>query len=139
MQIISNSVNDTLKIGKAIARNLEKGDIVCLFGQLGSGKTVLTQGIAAGLGVKRNKVISPSFVLLCQYSESRLPFYHFDLYRLKTARDIFALGYEEYFYSDGIAVIEWADRLRYILPREFLKIRLLIVLIFLKPLKIAMH
>ena len=122
MKIISKSVNDTINIGKVIAKNLRKADIVCLFGELGSGKTILTKGIASGLGIKRRKVSSPSFVLLRQYSTAKIPLYHFDLYRLKTIEDILALGYEEYFYDDGITVVEWADRLGYLLPREYLKI-----------------
>src|SRR3989338_9719788 len=124
MKIISKSVNDTINIGKVIAKNLCKSDIVCLFGELGCGKTVLTKGIASGLGIKRRKVISPSFVLIRQYSTAKIPLYHFDLYRLKVIEDILALGYEEYFYDDGITVVEWADRLKYLLPEEYLKIRL---------------
>ncbi|MFH1269988.1 MAG: tRNA (adenosine(37)-N6)-threonylcarbamoyltransferase complex ATPase subunit type 1 TsaE [Candidatus Omnitrophota bacterium] len=126
MKIISKSVNDTLKIGRGIARNLRKGDIICLFGELGSGKTVLSKGIASALGLKKSEVISPSFVLIRQYSTARIPFYHFDLYRLERIEDIFALGYEEYFYDDGITVVEWADRLKYLLPGEYLKIKLYI-------------
>jgi len=126
MKIISKSVNDTLKIGKVIAKNLREGNIVCLFGELGSGKTVLTKGIASALGIKRRKVISPSFVLIRQYSTAKIPFYHFDLYRLKTIEEILDLGYEEYFYNDGITVVEWADRLKYLLPKEYLKIKLYI-------------
>ena len=126
MKIISKSVNDTLKIGKVIAKNLREGNIVCLFGELGSGKTVLTKGIASALGIKRRKVISPSFVLIRQYSTAKIPLYHFDLYRLKTIEEILDLGYEEYFYNDGITVVEWADRLKYLLPKEYLKIKLYI-------------
>lgn len=124
MKIISRSVNDTLNIGKAIAKSLHKGDIICLFGELGSGKTALTKGIASGFGVKRSKVISPSFVLIRQYSCARAPLYHFDLYRLASQEGIFALGYEEYFYGDGITIIEWADRLKHLLPKEYLGIKL---------------
>jgi len=120
---LSHGVSNTLKIGHRIARHLKIGDIVCLFGQLGSGKTVLTKAIAQGLGVKVSKVISPSFILIREH-KGKVPFYHFDLYRLNTPRDILALGYEEYFYNDGITVIEWADRLRYLLPTEYLKIEL---------------
>ena len=126
MKIISGSVRDTLKIGRTIAKNLRRGDIVCLFGQLGSGKTVLAKGIAAGLGIKENKVISPSFVLIRQYAQAKIPFYHLDLYRLKKIKDILFLGYEEYLYSDGITVIEWADKLKYLLPKDYLRIELLI-------------
>lgn len=126
MRLISNSVSDTLKIGKQIAKNLRKGGIICLFGDLGSGKTVLTKGVAQGLGVKRNIVISPSFVLIRQYNAGRVPLYHFDLYRLKEPQDLLLLGYEEYLYDEGISVIEWAERLKYLLPQEYLKIKLYI-------------
>jgi tRNA threonylcarbamoyladenosine biosynthesis protein TsaE len=125
MQIISRSLNHTLAIGRAISRNLQLGDIICLFGQLGSGKTVLTKGIAQGLGIKKEKIISPTFVLIREY-KAKFPFYHFDLYRLKEPQDIFNLGYEDYLYNEGITVIEWADRLKYLLPREHLKVELFI-------------
>jgi len=125
MQIISKSVNNTLAIGRAISKNLQLGDIICLFGQLGSGKTVLTKGIAQGLRIKKEKIISPTFVLIREY-KAKFPFYHLDLYRLKEPRDILNLGYEEYLYNEGITVIEWADRLKYLLPREYLKIELFI-------------
>lgn len=126
MQLISRSVQNTLNIGKKIARYLEKRDIICLFGELGSGKTVLTKGIASGLGIKRTKIISPSFVLIRQYLHAKLPLYHFDLYRLREPKDIMLLGYEEYFYDEGITVIEWADRLKYLLPEDYLKIEIFI-------------
>jgi tRNA threonylcarbamoyladenosine biosynthesis protein TsaE len=125
MDLVSHSVNSTVKIGKIIARYLNKGDILCLFGQLGSGKTVLTKGIGLGLGVEKNKVISPSFVLIRQY-QGRMPVYHFDLYRLDEPGDILGLGYEEFFYDQGVCVIEWADRLKSLLPQECLKIELCI-------------
>lgn len=126
MKIVSNSVSQTLKIGRIIAKNLQKGDIICLSGRLGSGKTVLTKGIAWGLGIDKKRIISPSFVLIRQYTRGRLPFYHLDLYRLKRTKDIFGLGYEEYLYSDGVTVIEWADRLKYLLPKRNLNIQLFI-------------
>lgn len=126
MEIISKSVNETLSIGRNISRHLKKSDIICLFGQLGSGKTVLTKGIAKGLGVKSSMIISPSFVLIRHYPKAKIPLYHFDLYRLKTQQDILDLGYEEYFYNEAITVIEWADRLSHLLPREYLKIELFI-------------
>ena len=126
MEIISKSVKDTINIGKAIAKNLKLGDIICLFGELGSGKTVLTKGIALGLGIERKRLISPSFVLIREHSQGKLPLYHLDLYRLKEARDILVLGYEEYLYGEGVTVIEWADRLKYLIPAEFLKIELFI-------------
>jgi len=125
MEIISDSAGKTLDIGKRLAGNFKKGDIVCLFGDLGSGKTVLTKGISSGLGVDKNKVASPTFVILRQY-EGKLMIYHFDLYRLNRPEDILDLGYEEYFFGEGISVIEWADKLGCLQPREFLKIQLLV-------------
>ena len=126
MKIVSKSVSETLDIGSKIAKNLKRGDIICLFGELGSGKTVLTKGIAEGLGIKKKEVISPSFILIRQHSKGKLPLYHFDLYRLKELKDILALGYEEYFFDEAVVVIEWAGRLKYLLPKEFLKIELFV-------------
>lgn len=123
MKFISKSVKDTIKLGKVLSDKLGKGDIVCLFGNLGSGKTVLAKGIAEGLGIKKAEVISPTFVLMRQY-DSRIPLTHFDLYRLEDPEDVFFLGYEEYFYGEGVTVIEWADRLKYLLPHEYLKVEL---------------
>lgn len=123
MRITTRSARETLRLGKQLTRYLLPGDIVCLFGELGSGKTVLTKGIASGLGIARAAVVSPSFVLVRPYA-ARIPLYHFDLYRLKSPEDILGLGFEEYLYADGITVIEWADRLKYLLPRECLKVRL---------------
>ncbi len=126
MELLSRSVKDTLKLGKTLARKLGKGDIICLFGNLGSGKTVLAKGIAEGLGIKSKDVISPTFVLMRQYN-SRIPLIHFDLYRIGDPKDVLLLGYEEYFYGDGITVIEWADRLKYLLPKGYLKVELSVV------------
>ncbi len=114
-----------MNIGRSIAKNLRKGDILCLFGELGSGKTVLIKGIASGLGINKNRIISPTFVLMRQLqTKESIPLFHFDFYRLKTCADILSLGYEEYFYNDGISVIEWADRLKHLLPPQYLRIRL---------------
>lgn len=126
MEIISNSVNDTINLGKKIGRKAQRGDIICLFGQLGSGKTVLAKGIALGLGIAKEEVVSPSFVLIREYADSKLPLFHFDLYRLRASKDIALLGYEEYLYDDGVSVIEWADRLQCLLPGEYLRIELFV-------------
>jgi len=124
MRLITDSPKETTGIGKKIGRKLKPGDIICLFGDLGSGKTVLAKGIAVGLGVDRKKVISPSFVLMRQHLSGSIPLYHFDLYRLKSCEDILAIGYEDYLFAQGVSVIEWADRLKYLLPKQFLKIEL---------------
>jgi len=124
MQVLSRTVRDTLKFGRRISAYLEKGDIICLSGDLGAGKTVLTKGIASGLGIKRNAVVSPTFVLIREYNGGRFPLYHFDLYRLKSPSDIQDLGAEEYLYSTGVSVIEWSDRMGCLLPEQYLGIEL---------------
>lgn len=124
MMIRSGSANQTLLLGKRLSRHLKAGDIVCLFGELGSGKTVLAKGIASGLGIAPQEVVSPTFVLIREYAKARIPLYHFDLYRLKRPADIMGLGYEEYLYGNGITVIEWAERLAHLIPREYLKVKL---------------
>ena len=126
MRVTSKSYKDTLKLGRIIAGRIKPADIICLFGQLGAGKTVLVKGIAEGLGIKRGEVVSPSFILMRLHKKGKIPLYHFDLYRLNNAQDILGLGYEEYLYGNGVAVIEWADRLKYLLPKEFIKVELYI-------------
>lgn len=126
MKIRSRCPNDTLELARGIARKLRPGDIVCLSGPLGAGKTVFAKGIAAGLGISRERVISPSFVLIRQYPGPEFPLYHFDLYRLGEPENILDLGYEEYLYGEGVTVIEWAERLKYLLPKEYLRVKLYI-------------
>ncbi|MCX5712127.1 MAG: tRNA (adenosine(37)-N6)-threonylcarbamoyltransferase complex ATPase subunit type 1 TsaE [Candidatus Omnitrophica bacterium] len=123
MTIISRSVKYTRSIGFKIARLALPGDIICLYGDLGSGKTVLTKGIAQCLGVNPDSVISPTFVILRVY-DSEPQLHHFDFYRLIAQKDIALLGIEEYLYSNAISVIEWPDRLGRFLPKEFLKVEL---------------
>jgi len=123
MKKISKSAQETLKLGKRIASNLRGGEIILLSGELGTGKTVLAKGIAQGLGIDKNDVCSPTFVLLRVYPGERL-LQHFDLYRIKGPEDISALGYQEYLYSEAVTLIEWPERLKYLLPKEFLKIKL---------------
>jgi len=120
LKIVTLSDRETFDIGKKIAGLLCPGDILCLFGELGAGKTKFAQGVAAGLGV-REQVTSPTFVLIREY-EGRLSFYHMDAYRLSGHEDMEDLGYEEYFYGDGVTLLEWADRVKNILPGERLDI-----------------
>ncbi len=127
MKHISNSVEDTIKVGVGLARRLKKGSVVALIGGLGSGKTVLTKGIAAGLGVKNPRYVnSPTFVIIKEY-RGKLPLYHFDLYRLSKSTLVDAESYEEYFYGDGVSVIEWADKIGEILPRKHIEVKLSVV------------
>ncbi|MFA4993228.1 MAG: tRNA (adenosine(37)-N6)-threonylcarbamoyltransferase complex ATPase subunit type 1 TsaE [Candidatus Omnitrophota bacterium] len=123
MRKLSTSVNQTLKIGRLLARNFHGGEIILLAGSLGAGKTVLAKGIAQGLGINKDNVVSPTFVLLRVY-KGRHFLNHFDFYRINNPEEIMGLGYEEYFYSNAVTVIEWPERLKFLLPREFLKIKL---------------
>jgi tRNA threonylcarbamoyladenosine biosynthesis protein TsaE len=124
MKILSGSPKETLGLAKKIAGKLAKGDIICLSGNLGSGKTVFAKGIAAGLGINPREVTSPTFILLRQHSGRRnTVVYHFDLYRLDSRADIAALGYEEFFYGSGITLVEWAERLKTLMPQEYLRVK----------------
>ena len=107
-------------MGRLIGAILERGDVVALIGELGSGKTCLTQGLAKGLGVEENvPVVSPTFTLINEYP-GKIPLIHLDVYRLSGPRDLEDMGYEEYFEGGGIIVIEWAEKIRDILPAKTL-------------------
>ena len=123
INVLSKSTDQTLELGEKLAKHLRKGDIVCLEGDLGSGKTTLIKGIAKGLHIAPEKVNSPTFVLMNAY-HGRLPLYHFDLYRLEAVHEISSIGYEEFLYGDGVAVIEWAERLGQLMPKEYLRVEL---------------
>ena len=124
-KIITSSPEETKKLGENLAQGFSPGQVVALFGPLGSGKTCLTQGICSGLGVK-DFVVSPSFVLINEY-EGKYKIYHIDLFRLEKLSEIINLGYEEYFYGDGICIIEWAEKAKEILPDKRLEIHLKIL------------
>ena len=123
--IVSHSPECTNNIGKEIGRRAERGSVIALCGDLGTGKTVFAQGVAAGLGVKA-MVTSPTFVIINEY-EGKYPFYHIDIYRLTSSEDMRELGYEEYFYGDGVTVIEWAQEIEDLLPEEYLRVELKIL------------
>ena len=123
--LTTKSAAETIELGKKIGAFLLPNDVIALTGQLGAGKTTLIQGIADGLGVK-DYVTSPTFIIINEY-EGRLPFYHVDLYRLDYIKDIAALGIEEYFTRGGVCVIEWAERLKGLLPPGAEKIELKII------------
>lgn len=121
---ISESVDETVRFGMELAKRLKKGDVVALVGELGSGKTVLTKGIAKGLGVKDVRYVnSPTFVIIKEY-KGKLPLYHFDLYRIDRSNALDAENFEEYFYGDGVTVVEWADKIRRLLPKKYLEVKL---------------
>jgi tRNA threonylcarbamoyladenosine biosynthesis protein TsaE len=120
---ISNSIDETVALGKALAKKLKEGSVVALTGDLGSGKTVFTKGIAKGLGVKNSRYVnSPTFVIIKEY-KGKLPLYHFDLYRLDRRSALDEMNYEEYFYSGGVTVIEWADKISSLLPKKHIKVK----------------
>jgi len=116
-KIMTSGQQETVALGSVLARRLRAGDVVCLFGDLGTGKTTFVKGLASGLRIPSRRVHSPSFVLMNIY-QGRVPLYHFDLYRLDTLEEIRAIGYEEFLYGDGIAVVEWADKMGTLIPDE---------------------
>ncbi|HKQ37030.1 MAG TPA: tRNA (adenosine(37)-N6)-threonylcarbamoyltransferase complex ATPase subunit type 1 TsaE [Verrucomicrobiae bacterium] len=108
--IVSNSPDETLQLGEQWGREAKPGWVIGLTGDLGAGKTQFVKGIARGLGI-RSRISSPTFTLVHEYREGRLPLYHIDLYRLDTMQDVFAAGLEEYFgQTDGVTVVEWSER-----------------------------
>lgn len=116
-QIESFSAEDTHAMGKKLGENAKPGDVYTLLGDLGVGKTVLTQGIADGLGIKE-AICSPTFTIVQVYDEGRMPFYHFDVYRIGDIEEMDEIGYEDYFYGDGLTMIEWANLIEEILPSK---------------------
>jgi tRNA threonylcarbamoyladenosine biosynthesis protein TsaE len=118
----AGSAGETAELGKKLGKILQKGDNICLTGALGTGKTALTGGIAAGLGID-GYITSPTFTIVNEY-EGRLPLYHFDVYRIGSPGEMFDTGYYEYISGDGVTVIEWADIIKEILPEERIEINL---------------
>lgn len=108
---------DTRAFGLQLAGELAAGDVVALIGDLGTGKTALTRYIAEGLGIK-SRVNSPTFTIVKEYREGRLPLFHFDVYRVSDPEELFNIGVDEYFYGDGVSVVEWADLIEGILPEN---------------------
>ena len=123
MRIESNSAEDTFALGKQCGQKAAAGQVYCLYGDLGVGKTVFTQGFAAGLGIK-GPVSSPTFTILQVYDEGRLPFYHFDVYRIGDVEEMDEIGYEDYIYGDGVSLIEWANLIEEILPQDYQEVQI---------------
>jgi len=119
LTIITKSPEKTKNLGKEVGKLAKPGDLLAFYGELGAGKTCFIQGISQELKVK-DYVTSPSFTIVNEY-QGKIPIYHFDLFRLN-AEEILELGYEEYFYGKGLAVIEWAEKIEQLLPKEHLKI-----------------
>jgi tRNA threonylcarbamoyladenosine biosynthesis protein TsaE len=122
MQIIETfSPEETSALGFKIGQQAKAGEVYTLIGDLGVGKTVLTQGIAGGLGITE-PVCSPTFTIVQVYEEGRLPFYHFDVYRIGDLEEMDEIGYEDYFYGEGLTMIEWANLIEEILPPHYRQI-----------------
>lgn len=119
LTIITKIPEETKSLGKEVGKLAKPGDLLAFYGELGAGKTCFIQGISQELEVK-DYVTSPSFTIVNEY-QGKIPIYHFDLFRLNT-EEILELGYEEYFYGEGLTVIEWAEKIEQLLPKEHLKI-----------------
>lgn len=123
MELIVNSVEETLEIGRKIGEKANSGDIFCLIGDLGTGKTHITKGIAKGLNVS-DYITSPTFNIVNEYDSGRLKLYHFDVYRVNDPDEIYAIGFDEYIFSDGVSIIEWANYIEELIPEEYLLIKI---------------
>lgn len=117
MVIETRSPEETFALGKKIGEMARPGEIYTLTGDLGVGKTVFTQGVAAGIGITE-PVSSPTFTIIQEYDSGRLPFYHFDVYRIGDIEEMDEIGYDDYFFGQGICLIEWANLIEEILPEN---------------------
>jgi len=120
MKLQSNSDSETREIGRRIGERLKAGDVICLFGDLGAGKTTMVKGIATAFGIHERDITSASFTIIAEY-DSPVPFYHIDLYRLSND-EVSELGLQEYLGTDGVAVIEWAERAQDYITDDYIKV-----------------
>lgn len=123
MTIETDSAGETYEAARQIGEKAVSGTIYALTGDLGTGKTVFAKGLAAGLGI-REHVNSPTFTILQQYDDGRMPFYHFDVYRIGDVSEMDETGYEDCFYGDGVTLVEWADLIEEIMPERTIWIRI---------------
>lgn len=121
MEFEVNSIYETTNLGNALGKLLNPGDIVCLTGDLGTGKTHITKGIAKGLGINEN-ITSPTFTIVNEYDSGRIKLYHFDVYRVSDPDEIYAIGLDDYIFGNGVSIIEWANYIEEILPKDYLHI-----------------
>lgn len=117
MKIDSNNAEETFQLGYRLGESAKPGAIYCLSGDLGVGKTVFTQGFARGLGIEE-AVNSPTFTIVQEYQGKKMPFYHFDVYRIADIDEMEEIGYEDYFYGEGVCLIEWAELIEELLPKN---------------------
>lgn len=121
--VIIKNESETAAFGIELGKRACPGTVIALTGDLGAGKTTLTKAIAQGLGIS-DMITSPTFNIVKEYDGSRLPLYHFDVYRIGDADEMYELGYEEYFYGNGVCVVEWADLIEDLLPENAVRIQL---------------
>lgn len=117
----TNSPEETYRLGEELGSKARPGEVYCLNGDLGVGKTVFTQGFAAGLGIAE-PVNSPTFTILQEYDDGNMPFYHFDVYRIGDVSEMDEIGYEDCFYGEGVCLIEWSNLIREILPEHTVEV-----------------
>lgn len=123
MTIETNSEKETYELGYRLGQEAKASQVFTLVGDLGVGKTVFTKGLAAGLGIEE-PISSPTFTIVQIYEEGRLPFYHFDVYRIGDVEEMDEIGYEDYIYGDGVSLIEWANLITDILPDHYTEIKI---------------
>lgn len=123
MEFKVNSIEETTRLGYNLGKLLNSGDIVCLTGDLGTGKTHITKGIANGLNIN-DTITSPTFTIVNEYDSGRLKLNHFDVYRVSDPDEIYAIGFDDYIFSDAVSIIEWANYIEEILPKEYLHIHI---------------
>ena len=119
----TNGERETFELGRRLGLSADAGQVFALIGDLGVGKTVFTKGLAVGLGIEE-PVSSPTFTIVQIYDEGRIPFYHFDVYRIGEPEEMDEIGYEDYVYGQGVSLIEWADLIQEILPEHYTEIRI---------------
>ncbi len=123
MEYESLSAGDTFDLGEKVGKEAVPGSVYTLIGDLGVGKTVFVKGVAKGLGID-DDILSPTFTIMQVYEEGRLPFFHFDVYRIGDVSEMDEIGYEDYFYGDGVCFIEWADLIDDIIPKDAVRIEI---------------
>ena len=126
IKIITKTPQELEYLGHRMAQLVQPGDFLALDGDLGAGKTLFTQGMARGLDIAED-INSPTFTIIHEYETGRLPLYHMDVYRLKHPEEMYDLGYEEYFYGEGVTVVEWAQMIESLLPEEYLGIEIVVI------------
>ena len=120
MELYTSCPEETFAEAKKLAEGLNPGDVICMYGDLGAGKTLFAQGIASGLGIDES-VSSPTFTIVNEYM-GRIPFYHFDVYRISDPDEMYEIGFDEYLFGEGVCLVEWAELIEDVLPDKYIKV-----------------